>query len=378
MRTENSNGNESLWRWDELQRRREIPVGAAGGRASLKVRRDAGGATLHEIELHNGALTFTVLPERGLDIGEIVLDGEKMSWERGDSCLLHPDRVDLTAGGGTGWLQGFYAAVASIGPELFGTPGEGYTLHGTGSYSPADLRSIAVWADEEGLTFEGSVSVVGYGERPQFGKRVRLFTRWGSECLLREETTTNLSDRALTLDDGYHVQLCGPFLHEGGRYVLPVSSEAMLLRDNAPPEEDPLRIPPISEGLSPIRCYQYVPEAVRGLEERAELRDYVEAMPQRAGFAAEMVVNASGDAAGYVIRPLSAFPRSLIAKEISEYGFMFALEPCRTRPNRMSQKHTDGEAFILPPGGSDTTQCLIGVTQDRSLIGDLEKKIHRG
>lgn len=378
MKTENSSGNERVWNFTDLKQGRQIPAGSSGGWVRLKVRRDSGGAPLHEIEIHNGALTFTVLPERGLDIGEIVLRGEKMSWERSGGYLLHPDRVDLTADGGTGWLRGFYAAVASIGPELFGTPGEGYTLHGTGSYSPADPDSIKVREKEEGWVLEGSVQVAGYGNKPQFAKWVRLYSRWGSECLLREETTTNLTDDVLTLDDGFHIQLSGSFLHAGGRYVLPVQREAMLLRDSAPPEADPLRIAPLSEGPSPIRCYQYVPEAVQDLEERPELRAYLEAMPLRRSVTAEMIVNASGDAAGFAIRPLASFPRSLIAKEIAEDGFLFALEPCRTRPNRMSQKHADGEAYFLPPGGSDTTYCLIGVTREETLIRDLESKIHHG
>ncbi|GMK41101.1 hypothetical protein PCCS19_41570 [Paenibacillus sp. CCS19] len=96
------------------------------------------------IELSNGRLSFHVLPERGMDVGEISLESERMSWERSEDYLLHPSNVDLQAAGGTGWLNGFYGAVASIGPELFGTPGEGFTLHRSGSYS---LRASKVLFD---------------------------------------------------------------------------------------------------------------------------------------------------------------------------------------------------------------------------------------
>jgi hypothetical protein len=362
------------WTWDDLVRRQTIEF-STGGSVSVSSVQDRNGFTLHVVEIRNGRLTFTVIPERGLDLGDIYLAGHKMSWDRSGHHLLHPDGVRLQDGGGTGWLEGFYGCVASIGPELFGTPGEGYTLHGTGSYSPTRMETVTIEAGDDGLALEGLVTVRGYGDNPVFEKRIRVFTRWRSASLLREETTKNLSEQAVTLDDGYHVQLSGPFLQDGGRYVLPIGVDAMLLRDSAPPEADPLLIPPLSSGPEPIRCYQYMPGAVRGLEHMPDIGDYLPHWNSGKGIAAEMVVSADHAAAGFVIRPLSCFPRSLIAKEIASGGYMFALEPCRTRPNRMSQKHTDGEAFILGPGQAETTQCLIGVSRDRALIRSLEQRI---
>jgi hypothetical protein len=361
------------WNWDELSEQVALPY---GGTIEKRSTTGISGSPMSVLTIRNGKLTFTVLPERGMDIGKIFLGDEKVSWERSDDYLLHPDRINLQEGNGTGWLKGFYGAVSSIGPELFGTPGEGYTLHGTGSYSPAITESIFVECDETGIAVEGSVSVRGYADAPVFEKRIRMYTRWGSEALLREEKTRNVSDTVQTLDDGYHIQLCGSFLHEGGRYVLPLPSNEMLLRDSAEPEEDPLRIPCRSQGTTPIRCYQYVPGAVSGLHAIQDIGAYVSALDDRRGITAEMIVSEDRSAAGFVIRPLSCFPRSLIAKEISD-SFMFAFEPCRTRPNRMSQKHADGEAFVLEPGSSDTTQCLIGATRDQGMIEVLELAISK-
>lgn len=364
------------WRLSDLRDRSEIALPHGG---SLVFRRMRGGDGIEQpiLVLGNGRLTFTVLPERGMDVGELTLDGEAMSWERDGRHLLHPDSVDLTADGGTGWLRGFYGAVASIGPELFGTPGEGYTLHGTASYSPAAADSVAVFCDDEGLTVEGVVDVRGYGRAPVFRKRIAMTAVWRSGALLRTETTENMSASPVTLDDGYHIQLSGPYLHEGGRYVLPAPARSLLLRDSAPPEPDPLEIVPRADGRAPIRCYQYVPAAVEGLEAVAELRRIVPRLRQRElGVTAEMLVNRAAAAAAYVVRPLSCWPRSLLAKEVGD-AFMFALEPCRTRPNRMSQKHIDGEAFVLGPGERAVSECIIGVTRDPATIGDLTRRIER-
>ncbi|WP_424769405.1 DUF4432 family protein [Paenibacillus sp. sgz302251] len=345
---------------------------------SIEKRRfsDEHGGEITVLAVDNGLLEMTILPERGMENGEIRYNGELMSWERNDRYLLHPDQVDLQARNGTGWLDGFYSAVASIGPELFGTPGEGYTLHGTASYSSADPASVFIEWDDDGIRIEGRVACRGYASQPVFVKSVSVYTRWNAFVFLKEETTVNISDRVQTLDDGHHIQLSGSYLQEGGRYVLPTAVRHMLLRDNALSEEDPLRIPPLSAGTWDIRCYQYVPESVSGLEAIEAIAPYMDALYNDAGITAEMIVNEASDGAAFVVRPLDCFPRSLIAKEIGE-SFLFSFEPCRTRPNRLSQKHTDGEAFLLNPGADAVTKCLIGVTRDKAVIQALEKAVKR-
>lgn len=335
---------------------------------------DKQGKELTVLVIDNGLMKITVLTGRGMEIGDIFLAGEKMSWDRSSAYLIHSDHVNLQDRNGTGWLDGFYSAAATIGPELFGTPGEGYTLHGTSSYSPANPESVLIRYDEEGVRIEGTVVCRGYADDPVFEKETSIFTRWNSSVLLRDEITLNVTDTIQTLDDGYHIQLSGSFLHAGGRYVLPADTHSLLLRDNAPSEEDPLRIPAWNEGHQPIRCYQYVPEAVSGLDQIEEISKYLSLLRDHNGITAEMIVNNANSAAGYVIRSLDCFPRSLIAKEISE-SFMFSFEPCRTRPNRMSQKHIDGEAFFLQPHSTAVTQCIIGFTKNKRSIEALEKSI---
>ncbi|MBQ9862699.1 MAG: DUF4432 family protein, partial [Lachnospiraceae bacterium] len=76
--------------------------------------------TLNILTISNGILTFTVIMERSMDIGEIFYKGKKVSWNRSKDRLLHPDSVNLKEEGA--WEKGFYQAVASLGPEVFGTP----------------------------------------------------------------------------------------------------------------------------------------------------------------------------------------------------------------------------------------------------------------
>jgi hypothetical protein len=334
------------------------------------------GSKITILTVNNGLLTFSILLERGMDIGEINYNEEKVSWERDSKYLLHPDNVNLGDNNGTGWIKGFYPAVAAIGPELFGTPGEGYTLHGTGSYSPAARESVHIFCDEKEITVTGTIPVKGYHNNPIFEKKLKIISKYESPVILREETTTNLSDNIVVLDDGLHIQMSGKYLFEGGRFILPVKTRYLLLRDSAPEEADPLYINPLNNGNQTLRCYQYVPEPVSGLEDISEINEFLLLLQNKSGITAEMIINHKKDTASYVIRPLDCFPRSLIAKEISDCA-MFSFEPCRTRPNRMSQKITDGEAYFLEPGAESKTQCLIGITKDHETIATLETTIKK-
>ncbi|MCR8657751.1 aldose 1-epimerase family protein [Paenibacillus endoradicis] len=344
------------------------------GYISTRTTKDIIGAPITIIEISNGSFLFTVLPERGMDIGEIRLGSQKMSWDRSEDYLLHPSNVDLNESNGTGWMKGFYGAVAAIGPELFGTPGEDFTLHGSGSYSTSVPESIQVTWDSQSIMIEGKVPVKNRYGNLLFEKFIKMSTVWESSLILREETVTNSSGHVQVLDDGYHIQLSGSFMHQGGRYVLPAKQHDLLIRDSAPIEDNPFHIPSNAEGAYPMRCYQYVPNKVDALHHFDKVAPYKSKMNLSRGLTAEMIVNTENTCAGYVIRPLFDFPRSLIAKQIDS-SFMFAIEPCRTRPNRMSQKITDGEALYIQEGETVSSCCIIGLSDSRDEIKNLENMI---
>lgn len=340
--------------------------------AEMKIIKDKFGREIHVLTISNGLLSFSVLPERGMDIGEIFLGEEKVSWERTGEALLHPDSVDLHADGG--WDSGFFGAVASLGPEVFGTPDEIRTPHGTGSYSPADMDSLRVYCEEDKICVEGIVPIRGYWAEPVYEKKVIIRLAAGATVLEREEITGNLTDERQPLDDGYHIQLAGEFMAKGGRYVLPTSKNRMLLRDSVPSEENPKEIYDFTQELNPIRCYQYVPEEVKDLTDIKELAPYASHMKKSGKLTSEMWLSNSGKEAGFIIRPLSCFPRTLIAKRaITEP--MYAIEPCKTRPNSIRQKAIDGELVYLEPHGEAMSRIWLGVLKDTPSVLRMARSI---
>lgn len=351
--------------------RLELP---AGGYAEKKIFIDRYGFSINILTVSNGLLIFTVILERGMDIGEIFLGQDKITWERKDEYLLHPDNVNLHENGG--WEKGFYAAVAAIGPEIFGTPDEVRTVHGTGSYSQTDLQSVCILWDKEQICIEGTVPIKGYSTEPVYQKHIKIFTRYNSPLIVRKDSTINLTGERQPLDDGYHIQLAGEYAAKGGRYVLPVSRDKMLLRDSVPAENNPFEIYEFSPSLDPIRCYQYVPEPVSGLEKLIELSEYSDMVQLNGKITAEMIVNSEKTGAAYIIRPLESFSRSLIAKRAIDEP-MYALEPCRTRPNSLYQKAIDGELVYLGPHSQADSWFIIGVAFNNSTIQLLENLIEK-
>jgi len=327
---------------------------------------DKNGKKLHIERIDNGLLAFTVILERGMDIGDIYLRGEKVSWEIPEGELLHPDSVDLWTDGA--WDKGFVAAVTTIGPEVFGTPDEIRTVHGTGAYSMADPDSIRIREDEEQIEISGTVWIRGYEEKAVYKKEIRIVTRRNTAFLTRYERTINLTGEKQHIDDGYHIQPAGAFVSGGGRYVLPVRAEEMLLRDSAPKEKNPKQIYDHSIPLEPIRCYQYVPGEVEGLESLP--------LPTREHVTAEMIVDDGETMAAVVTRPLQVFPRSLIAKRAMGKP-MYALEPCKTRPNAIRQKAIDGELMYLEPHGYMDSWISIGYLTDPVEIRQVADRIEQ-
>ncbi len=326
---------------------------------------------LQEIWIDNGTLRFSVLPERGMDIGEVYLNGTRMSWQRNPSYKLHPDAVDLRR---DGWEKGFFAAVATLGPEVFGTPDETNTDHGTGAYSMADPATIRVEKTTEYQEIRGIVNIRGYELKQRYQKEIMIRTWPNSNYIMRVEVTENLTDERMPIDDGYHIQFCGDFLEHGGEYVLPVPTHRMQLRDSAPTEGNPKKIYPLAEPFTPIRCYQYIPERVYGLEQLVSPGVRSALQEDGSYLAAEMIASAAGDYGAVVIRPLSDFPRTLLAKR-NDGCAMYAIEACKSRPNSLRQKAIDGELQYLEPHGTATSRIAFGFFDDEASVTEYKKRI---
>lgn len=181
------------------------------------------------IEVNNGALSFTVVPTRGMGIWRGNYRGARLGWDSPvNDGPVHPSWVNLEAWGGLGWLDGFDELLARCGLESNGPPHrEGdrtYTLHGRIANLPAHHVSVRI--DDEpphAITIEGHVD-----EARLFGPRFRLVTSLttvpGSNRLTVRDEIFNLKDQPAPLELLYHWNFGPPFLADGTRFVAPVRS----------------------------------------------------------------------------------------------------------------------------------------------------------
>src|SRR5713101_1816854 len=112
------------------------------------------------IEVHNGALAFSVLPTRGMGIWRGEYHGDGLGWRSPVSGPVHPQFVHPNNRGGLGWLDGFDEWVCRCGLASNGPPGEDVytdrngqtvksqlTLHGRIASLPANFVEVRVGLD---------------------------------------------------------------------------------------------------------------------------------------------------------------------------------------------------------------------------------------
>lgn len=352
--------------YQELKEKEYFFTESGDAKVYLEESKDAQRNVLHTLWVCNGVLRISLVLERGFDVGEVFCQGEKISWERNRKHYLSDASVDLKQDGG--WEKGFFAAMATLGPQLFGTPDERRTVHGTGAYSPFDVGSLEVKYEKEEICVSAEGMIKGFEQEKEYKKEVTIRMKINSKVFLREEKTTNLTDETLPIDDGYHIQLAGAFMAAGGRYVLPVERKEMLLRDSAEKEIDPKEIYDFETVLDPIRCYQYVPGRVHGIEEINEFGAYSQIVEKKNNLTCEMLVDKKEEQAVAIVRPLDVFPRSLLAKRnIIGDDPMYALEVCKTRPNSIKQKAIDGELMYLKGHESIYSMVAVGMLEGNSV-----------
>jgi hypothetical protein len=184
--------------------------GAERGVRALRVRTGTGFA-------------FTVLADRGLDIGDAEFRGMALAWSSPTgvtgSWYYEPE--------GTGWLRSFHGGlVVTCGLQHAGRPserdGEPLGMHGRVSNLPASHVAREVRWDEEGCVLEVRGQV---RETRVFGNDLvlsrRITARVGESVLRIEDTVENQGWSSAPLMLLYHINLGWPVLAETSRLVGP-------------------------------------------------------------------------------------------------------------------------------------------------------------
>lgn len=201
--------------------RRRVGHHAQIAAVESSLRTDGADAGARRIRVVNGDLDIEVLPDRGLDLGQVRVAGIPLAWM---SPTGFPPLVD--AADGDGWMRAFGGGLlTTCGLLSYGAPsddeGTRHPLHGRYSSLRAEVVRAEATHDEvvvEGIVREAAVS----GAHLEL--RRRIATRIGTRTLRVDDVVVNRGAREVEPMVLYHVNLGWPLVDEGTRLSSPSSS----------------------------------------------------------------------------------------------------------------------------------------------------------
>ena len=172
-------------------------------------------------------LTFTVLPDRGLDIGEARFAGRALAWQSAVGNA-RPERFEPA---GFGWLKTFHGGlVTTCGLRHFGAPdadesGEAWGLHGRASSLAAeDVAVERGWERGEYVIRIRGRMAEAEVFKPTLVLERTITTAMGSREIRIADRVSNVSRRTSTAMLLYHINLGWPLLAEKSRLLVNIAS----------------------------------------------------------------------------------------------------------------------------------------------------------
>src|SRR5437660_1573887 len=299
------------------------------------------------IEIHNGELSYSVLPTRGMGLWRGEYRGNFLGWRSPVSGPVHPKFVNQTERGGLGWLTGFDEWLCRCGLAWNGPPGEDVVVHKDGSKSsfpltlhgriantPAHYVEVRV-----GLDPPHELSVIGQVEEaglfyPHLQLTSTITTVPGSNRVVLHDRVENRGGTSAEMQMLYHCNVGAPFLEAGSRVVAPIR------------EMSPLT-PRAAEGIDTFDTYAG-PHA--GFAEQVYCYDL---LGDASGRTLATLYNAAADR-GLTLRfNRNELPCFTLWKNTAalEDGYVTGLEPATNYPNFKTFERQQGRVKVLPPGG---------------------------
>ncbi|HEY7308875.1 MAG TPA: aldose 1-epimerase family protein [Gemmataceae bacterium] len=333
---------------------------------SLRKRTLRGGLRdgLDLIEVHNGALSFSVLPTRGMGLWRGDYRGNPLGWRAPIVGPVHPKYVQLTDRGGLGWLTGFDELLCRCGLSSNGPPGEDaetrtpLTLHGRIANLPAQAVEVRVSLDPPyELSVSGEVE-----ETALFCPQLRLNTTYttvpGSNRLVIHDIVTNRAARPVEMQLLYHCNLGPPFLEAGSRVLAPI-------REMAP------QTPRAAEGID---THETCAGPLVGFAEQVYLYDL---LADSRGHTLALLINATADRAVALRFNRQELPCFTVWKNTGaiEEGYVAGLEPATNYPNFKSFERRQGRVPLLPPGGRWECRWSLEVADSAPAVAALMAEV---
>lgn len=316
------------------------------------------------VTIDNGALSFSVLPTRGMGIWKGEFRGIPIGWKSPVERPVNPAFVPVDSQNGLGWLRGFNELVCRCGLTSNGPPGDDpdgsplenpLPLHGRIANLPAHRVELVI--DDDG---PGTITLVGVvDEANVFGSNLRLMssisTIAGSADLTIRDVVTNRSSRPAESQLLYHINVGPPFLAAGSKLVTPATE--IVPRDQR-----------AAEGAD---AWDTCGAAETGYAEQVY---FAKPLANERGESFALLRNAGGDKGVSVHFKTDRLPCLSMWKNTAatEDGYVVGLEPATNFPNPRAFERSQGRVVTLGPGESYETSVRIAVHDHLENVAAIE------
>ncbi len=324
---------------------------------SLRKRTMRGGLRdgIDVIEVHNGALSYSILPTRGMGLWQGHFRGMPLGWKAPLHGPVHPRHVNIAERGGAGWLAGFDEWLCRCGLAWNGPPCEDVytdrhgqtrrdqlTLHGRIANQPAYYVELRIALDPPyELSVTGQVEEGGLFH-PHLVLTTTYTTVPMSNRLVIHDHVENRGAEPAEMQLLYHCNLGPPLLEAGSRVAAPYREVAPINARAA-------------AGIGTLESY-VAPTA--GFAEQVYCCDLLH---DAGGRTLAMLYNHAADRACVLRFNRQELPCFTIWKNTMalEDGYVTGLEPATNYPNPKTFERQQGRVILIPAGGHWETTWSI-------------------
>lgn len=290
-------------------------------------------------DIDNGSgLRFTVLLDRGMDIGDASIDGIPVAHQT-PVGPVHPSYYNAD---GINWLRSFGGGLlVGCGLRNVGIPSEGEGLHGRLSNTPTEDVSIS----KVGKNGRYELSVTG---------TVREVSFFGENLELRRTISTAMGDNSITVSDEVTNRGVRPsplmlLYHINAGF--PLLSEHSVVEGNV--KKTTPRTDESAKGLADWNVCQ---KPTTGYVEQCFFHD-VET--DEDGMARMMLRNPDSGLAMEVAYRKAELPYFTQWKMMGEQEYVMGLEPANCHPDGQAAEKTNGTLKTLKPGETAGFKVVI-------------------
>ncbi len=300
------------------------------------------------VVVHNGRLTFTIVPTRGMSVLEARLGEVRLGWDSPVKEVVHPHHINLQSRGGLGWLEGFNEWVVRCGLESNGAPGTDTFTNNNGDEATMELTLHGKIANIPASEVEVVVDVVApyqitirgrVDERMMFGPQLELWTEIstvpGSNEIRIADTITNRGATEQEFELLYHANYGSPLLEAGALFLAPV--------------ED---VTPMNKRAAKfLKDYSSFAEPTKGFVEQVYC---FHPLADARGKTIIALVNKKQDRAVSMTYAVKELPCLTLWKNTASEGegYVTGIEPGTNFPNHRSIERRLGRVPKLAPGES--------------------------